>query len=320
VDKDAEEALRSTLDFFGAKADSANMSLYNFAHRKVDNPAGYTIGNTINVQVFNNNIYDDKAEAKKIYRERLTYGFTQDTTKANLAPIVPKGAEAILKSRFPYLTDNQRRGVLYTTEIPSGFKILDKTNGWGRIDLITAADGYGSFIGDVYVNMDSSLGRFNVLDSWGNDIDGKGCLIKDGTGKLVLTGNNSYSGGTIIKGGTLATTSKTALGDGDVLIQDEGTLEMNRPLNIKGKFTQNGGEISVRIVSDTIPLIIVNRKIELQNSTLIVTFDNQIHPKTGDKFAIIKGKELLGNFERIKAEGDSCVAEKRDQTIYIVVQ
>jgi hypothetical protein len=77
----------------------------------------------------------------------MTYGFTQDTTKANEEPIVPKGAEVILKSRFPYLSDMQRRAVLYTTEIPSGYKILDKTNGWGRIDLLAAADGYGSFIG-----------------------------------------------------------------------------------------------------------------------------------------------------------------------------
>ncbi len=318
--KNAEAALQSTLDFFGAKADSANMSLYDYAHRKVENPTGYTIGANVNIEVFNNNIYDNKTKAKKIYRERLTYGFTQDKEKSGQKPVVPKGAEAILKSRFPYLTDNQRRAVLYTTEIASGYKIIDKTNGWGRIDLVTAADGYGSFIGNVNVNMDASLGRFNAQDSWGNDIDGSGCLIKNGTGKLILTGNNTYNGGTIINEGTLATTSNNALGFGNVSINEQGTLEVYQPLNIKGKFTQTNGTVLVHIISDSATYIKVNKQVSLQNSTLVVVFDEKNQPKTGDRIPIIQGDEILGDFENVTAKGYQCICEKIDNTIYLMIE
>lgn len=122
--------------------------------------------------------YDDANKA--LYRERLTYGFDQDMCKAGPEMVVPKGAEVLLETRLPYLNSAQRRVVLYTTGIDSGYPVLDETNGWGRLDLIAAADGYGAFYGDVYVNMDGSLGGFHATDSWDNDINGQGMLTKDG--------------------------------------------------------------------------------------------------------------------------------------------
>lgn len=318
--KNAEKAAESMYLFFGAKADSQNMSLYDYAHKKVDNPKGYTNREYVNVHVFNNNFYDDRSQIKERYREWLTYGFTQDSTKANLEPIVPKGAEAILKSRFPYLNDNQRRAVLYTTEIPSGYKILDKTNGWGRIDLLSASDGYRSFIGHVDVNMDASLGRFNALDTWGNDIDGEGYLTKRGTGKLVLTGNNKYTGGTTIQGGILTTNSETALGKGDVVIEKEGQLEVNHPLTVKGNFSQNGGTIQVNINSAKTPQIVVEGHVQLTNSTLLVHFNSDTVPEKKDMFAIIQGSKISGNIENIEANGCKLSHLEVGNILYVVVE
>lgn len=318
VAKDAEEAVASMQKFFGAKADSVNMSLFDYAHRKVEDQKGYTIGKNVNIEVFNNNIYDDRAKIKKLYRERLTYGFVQDKAKIGQAPIVPKGAEAILKSRFPYLSNNQRRGVLYTTEIPSGYKIVDKTNGWGRIDLVTAADGYGSFIGDVIVNMDASLGGFNALDYWRNNIYGQGRLIKCGTGMLVLTGNNSYTGGTVIKNGILTVFSNTALGDGNVSVEEKGTLEVTQSLSLNGNLKQSGGTIIAHIDSDSRALISTKKQVILRGN-LVVNFGENVQPKAGDKFAIIKGMEVVGNFNNVRAEGYNLSCEKINNTVYILV-
>jgi len=318
IASNAEKAVSKMYEFFGAKADGAGMSLLEYARSKVDRPTGYVNGEWINTKVFNNNYYDDRDRIKKLYRSRLTYGFSQDSAKVGQDPIVPKGAEVILKSRFPYLTDMQRRVVLYTTEIPSGYKILDKTNGWGRIDLLAAADGYGSFIGKVNVTMDASLGRFNALDTWGNDIDGDGGLIKQGTGKLILTGKNSYSGGTQIINGILATASISALGTGNVTIEN-GTLETINPLQIKGKLNLSGGNIQVHVHSDSTAQIIVDDTINIENSALLIHFDEELEVKLGDRFAVIQADEILGSFKAISAINYNLVGKEIDHTLYIEV-
>ncbi|PAD66381.1 hypothetical protein CHH83_24295 [Bacillus sp. 7586-K] len=175
---------------------------------------------------------------KEKFTERLTYGFEQigDTTKPM---IVPKGAEVLLESRFPYLDATQRRWILYTTGLPSGYPVLDDAEGWGRLNLFTAAGGYEAFETDVTVTMDAAQGGFNASDSWKNDIAGPGKLTKLGTGTLTLTGDNSYSGGTVIEEGSIVADSSTALGQGEV-INNGGTLneDVTSSLNIGDDFTQ----------------------------------------------------------------------------------
>ncbi len=50
-------------------------------------------------------------------------------------------------------------------------------------------------------------------------------MVKSGDDALTLSGNNSYTGGTLISGGTLVASNVDALGSGDVT--DNATLEMN---------------------------------------------------------------------------------------------
>jgi autotransporter-associated beta strand protein len=319
IAKEAETALEATFKFFGAKADSLGMNLYDYAHRKVDNPSGFILEDMVNTEIFNNNIYDEKKKIKEIYKERLTYGFPCDTTKNDHAPIVPKGAENILKSRFPYLTDNQRRLVLYTTEISSGYKLLDKTNGWGRINLLAAADGFGEFIGNVHINMDASLGRFNSEDTWGNDISGRGRLIKKGTGKLTLIGNNTFSGGTEINEGTISTISYTALGTGDVQINKKGVLEVYNSLKIAGSFSQVGGRILIHVTSkDTIPIHIDNQ-VKIKDSTLEIVLDRELKLNKGDKIAILKGKEVKAQIKNLITKEYKGTLEQIENTIYFLI-
>jgi autotransporter-associated beta strand protein len=166
--------------------------------------------------------FADHATNKADYLRRLTYGFAPigDTAKA---AVVPKGAEVLLETRLPYLDANQRRVVLKTTALPSGYPALDDAEGWGRLNLFAAADGYGAFNGDVIATMDATQGGFAAADSWRNDITGTGKLSKKGSGTLTLAGNNSFSGGTQVVAGELHAASATALGKGDVYLGG-GTL------------------------------------------------------------------------------------------------
>ncbi|EAO1522129.1 fibronectin-binding autotransporter adhesin ShdA [Salmonella enterica] len=57
-----------------------------------------------------------------------------------------------------------------------------------------------------------------------NTLSGTGSLVKIGTGELTLNGDNDYSGGTTITGGTLIAASVNALGSGD--IDNSGVLQV----------------------------------------------------------------------------------------------
>jgi len=54
------------------------------------------------------------------------------------------------------------------------------------------------------------------------EINGRQLLLKDGSGTLVLSGTNNYSGGTVVNAGTLIATSSTALPDGGSLTVGAG--------------------------------------------------------------------------------------------------
>ncbi|EOY5690300.1 autotransporter-associated beta strand repeat-containing protein [Salmonella enterica subsp. enterica] len=101
--------------------------------------------------------------------------------------------------------------------------------------IATNVEALGS--GDVTDNATLELNTGGTFD---NVISGSGQVVKSGDDALTLSGNNSYTGGTLISGGTLVATNVEALGSGDVT--DNATLEMNTG----GDFANNiGGTGSV---------------------------------------------------------------------------
>ncbi len=87
--------------------------------------------------------FADPAANRANYARRLTFGFAPIGTTTNGA-VVPKGAEVLLETRLPYLSADQRRVVLKTTALASGYPLLDDADGWGRLNLFAAADGYNA--------------------------------------------------------------------------------------------------------------------------------------------------------------------------------
>lgn len=177
---------------------------------------GAGCGSTINIE----SAYSQYQQDKRQYLKETTFNFTPtgDTTRA---PVVPKNAEVLIETRYPYLSDEQRRQIFASTETTSGGP-LDNGTGYDRLNLLEAGNGYSAFDKNVIINMDAAKGGYSAADVWLNDIDGSGSFTKQGTGQLTLAGRNNWSGGTTIEKGTLIGTNGQALGTGKIV--DNGIL------------------------------------------------------------------------------------------------
>ncbi len=198
-------------------------------------------------------VYSSVIEGTSV--ENLTTGYAKYSGTSMAAPHVA-GAVAVLMERFPYLSGAQVAEVLKTTATDMGAPGIDALYGWGMINLgkaingpgmlVTAEDipaefripdptgvAYGptQFVVDlpgVGAVLDKGKPTERVcsdvlcgLDFWSNDISGHGGLTKQGIGTLVLTGNNTYAGPTLVNQGRLAINGSVT---SDVSVQSGGIV------------------------------------------------------------------------------------------------
>lgn len=240
--------------------------------------------------------YDSYQKDKETYLYRMTYNLKLDNADTAKEMVVPKGAEVLLETRFPYLSADERRYVLYTTGISSGYSVLDDAEGWGRLNLFEASNGYGAFATDVTVDMDAEKGGFCAADNWRNDIDGSGSLTKKGSGMLVLSGDNSYTGGTTVEGGTIRADYDSAFGDGNVVNNSTITENTTGTLAVHGNFTQNQEGVLEVTVSNEQDYIAIDGTADL-GGKLVVNFTDGYLPENG--FDLLKSTSLTSQFDEI---------------------
>ncbi|NTX81607.1 autotransporter outer membrane beta-barrel domain-containing protein [Serratia proteamaculans] len=194
-------------------------------------------------------VYSSIIEGNSV--DNLTTGYAKYSGTSMAAPHVA-GSVAVLMERFPYMTGAQVASVLKTTTTDMGAPGIDALYGWGMINLGKAINGPGMFVTEqdipeefrvsgaygpeqFVVNLPGVGGVLDKgkptervcddthcgLDVWSNNISGHGGLTKQGIGTLVLTGNNSYAGPTLINQGLLAVNGSVT---SDVTVQNAGVL------------------------------------------------------------------------------------------------
>lgn len=256
--------------------------------------------------------YADRDRSHRSVAPRLTYILPR---RGHQVPMtVPKGAEVLLETRLPYLDAGQRREVLRTTALPSGYVLLDGPEQWGRLDLFTAADGYGAFDTEVTVTMNAAQSGFHAADAWRNDIGGTGRLVKRGTGTLTLTGANRYRGGTRVEAGVLVAGSPAALGRGDVEVRG-GTLSLDpavAAVQVRGAYVQSrGGVLRVaaprrgRHAARAAALTAGLSATLAPGSVLEIQVDAEHPPAAGTTMQVIRSRRLKGRFGTITVRGAS---------------
>ncbi|EJQ9726218.1 fibronectin-binding autotransporter adhesin ShdA [Salmonella enterica] len=138
------------------------------------------------------------------------------------------------------------------TKQGDGTLILSNTgNDYGDTEIdggiLVAKDAAALGTGDVTIAESATLALSQgTLD---NNVTGGGQIVKSGSDELIVTGDNTYSGGTTISGGTLTADHADSLGSGD--IDNSGVLqvgegELENTLSGSGSLVKTGtGELTL---------------------------------------------------------------------------
>jgi autotransporter-associated beta strand protein len=168
-----------------------------------------------------------------------------------------------------------------------------------------------------------SLGEQNTLtiNGTGNTLisaltDGAGgtgsAIIKDGSGTLIITANNAYSGGTTVNGGTLLVNGSGALGDDAVTVNSGGTLGGNsiNPIINRGVLGNPNTRLTIRAGGNLAPgnggnntaVLTVNAltlepasnfRIDINGTTPGIEYDRLIQTESGNNRFVITNSNLV---------------------------
>ncbi|MBB5733372.1 autotransporter-associated beta strand protein [Altererythrobacter atlanticus] len=156
--------------------------------------------------------------------------------------------------------------------------------------------------------------------TFANNITGSGSLVKSGTGRLILTGQNNYTGGTVVQGGTLVVNG-TITSDVDVrggarmmgagtiggmIVRNQGTLAPGNSidtLNVTGSVLFEQGslyEVEVNAAGDADRLN-AGGTVTIEGGTVAVLAENgEYAPFT--TYTIITGGAIDGTFDNVTSD------------------
>lgn len=114
--------------------------------------------------------------------------------------------------------------------------------GGGGLDVATPGQTLTVNTGNV-----STAGRFSFTGpgnvTIASTISGTGSLAQNGTGKLTLSGSNSYSGGTFVNSGTVSAANNNAMGTGAITVNG-GVFLIETGVTVSNTVNLAGGNLS----------------------------------------------------------------------------
>lgn len=263
--------------------------------------------------------------------KRTPYGYVTYGIGSSFAAPRVSAAASLVAEKYDWMTADQVRQTLFTTtdrtEIYKGTVDTkddlamrntvyepDTKYGWGMLNTNRALKGPGAFINILsqYKNSPNTNNTFNANIPSGtyyfeNDIYGNGGLNKSGAGTLHLTGNNTYTGNSTVKGGTLEIHK---IHSSAINVEEKGKLV----LHSKALIGYNNGMTSLidekTVTADNIIKKDVNNKgtVEVKGKTAIIGGDYITHAGSttqanfGDKLKVLGNVVINGNVKTLSSE------------------
>jgi autotransporter-associated beta strand protein len=241
------------------------------------------------------------------------------------APLVT-GTAARVWNTFPWMTANNVQQTVLTTATRLGGASglpYNAATGWGLLDPAKAIRGPGMFYGaDFHADVSEGVFEFS------NDISGDAGLVKSGAGTLVLSGHDTYTGGTVVLGGELQVTGTLA---GQTLLMG-GVLEGNGStgkvenfagtvstalgsLNVRGDYVQGSGATLAAYVGNT---LLVDGTASLAGALDVKAAPGRFI--TTGHYALLTAHEgLSGDFQTVSMDSVFLAAQaSRNSTTYSV--
>ena len=194
---------------------------------------------------------------------------------------------------------------LALTKTGSGMMILSGSNTYSGGTAIVAGTlqlgnggTTGSIVGNVVDNGILIFDRSDVVPFAGM-ISGTGSLQQNGVGTTILSGVNTYVGGTVINAGTLTVNGAQALGLGDVVVNG-GILNADpQTINVPGNYTQNaGGTLQLQVAGANVGLyhtLNVGGNAALGGALQLISLGFQ--PSAGEQLTVVRtGGVVSGRF------------------------
>ncbi|MBE9591267.1 S8 family serine peptidase [Moraxella sp. K127] len=188
-----------------------------------------------------------------------------------------------------------------------GGKNITLQTGWGLLDTVAATQGYGGF---YWNNVVLDVSGKDTVSVFSNNIEGKYGFTKAGDGKLVLTGNNTYKGDTVITDGTLEINGNNGnsvinVTGGELtgydttgnVRQTGGTVNNEGNLSIHGTYTMDGNSTFKAKFGN---LLTVTEKATLDGTLdLYDEIQDGLIKETGSKSTVLRAGELSGTFDTV---------------------
>ncbi|MCF5991306.1 S8 family serine peptidase, partial [Xanthomonas perforans] len=197
------------------------------------------------------------------------------------------GVAAQVLGVYPWMSASNLQQTLLTTATDLGDPGVDALYGWGLVNAAKAIKGPGQFASNWAANVTAGYDS-----TFSNDISGAGSLTKNGAGKLTLSGNNSYTGGTSISDGVLTLSGSLR---SDVIVLNSATFE-SRGGVINGNYSlvNNTGTTALELGRG----LTVTGRASLKGNLLLLP--EAAGYTVGSTEKIVKAGVLQGTFDRVQ--------------------